>query len=142
MEESPKRGLLAAYRRLLGPLIRILIRNGVSYSEFSQVAREAYVEVAAKDFQVKDGQISSSRITVLTGLALQRVEEEREKLDNITRDNNLDAIANVLFGWHTDSEFVGPYGMPLELRFSETEGSDISSSKNIDFRELVRRQVG
>jgi hypothetical protein len=142
MNESPKRGLLAAYRRLLGPLIRILIRNGVSYSEFSQVAKEAYVEVATKDFRVKSGTISASRIAVLAGLPLETVEKEKKELEKETRDSNLDAIADVLFGWHTDSDFVGPYGMPLELQFSQLEQTNLSSKNSIDFRELVSRHVG
>ena len=142
MNESPKRGLLAAYRRLLGPLIRILIRNGISFSEFSQVAKEAYVEVATKDFRVKSGTISSSRIAVLAGLSLETVEKEKKELEKETRDSNLDAIADVLFGWHTDSDFVGPYGMPLELQLSQLEHTNLSSENSIDFRELVRRHVG
>jgi hypothetical protein len=136
MNESPKRGLLAAYRRLLGPLIRILIRNGVSYSEFSQVAKEAYVEVATKDFRVKSGTISSSRIAVLAGLSLEAVEkeEERARTGRGFMASYLEEISEVLSCWHTDSDFAGPYGIPLELRFSGQEA--------FDFQELVRRSAG
>jgi hypothetical protein len=138
--------LLAAYRRLLGPLIRILIRNGVDYSEFSQVAKEAYVEVATKDFRVKSGQISSSRVAVLTGLSQKSVEKEekRAQVAKGTQTSNLDDIAGVLYGWHTDSDFAGPYGLPLELRYSTNtpENADIDGQKTADFGELVRRHAG
>lgn len=137
MDESPKRGLLAAYRRLLGPLIRILIRNGVSYSEFSDAAKEAYVEVASKDFRVKRGQITSTRVAALTGLQQKEVRDIEDAKFRDAGDgsqSNLDDIAGVLYGWHTDSDFTGPYGVPLELRFSE--------KGNLDFRELVRRHIG
>jgi len=45
-----KQGLLAAYRRLMRPLVRILIRNGVAYGEFAEIAKEVYIDVAAGDF--------------------------------------------------------------------------------------------
>jgi len=75
MDESPKRGLLAAYGRLLRPLIRILIRNGVSFSEFADVAKHAYVEVAEKDFSVKNKKITQDRISALTGLMRREVQD-------------------------------------------------------------------
>ena len=68
MDESPKRGLLASYGRLLGPLIRILIRNGVSFDEFSAIAKKTYLEVASKEFRVKESTPSLIRLTALTGL--------------------------------------------------------------------------
>jgi hypothetical protein len=137
MDESPKRGLLAAYARLLGPLIRILIRNGVSFGEFSEVARQAYVEVASRDFKVGEADTSQKRVSVLTGLETQQIEEiEKLKRQRESDDleTNLDQIGRLLQGWHTDSDFTGPYGVPLELRFSDKGKSD--------FGELVRRHVG
>jgi hypothetical protein len=137
MDESPKRGLLAAYTRLLGPLIRILIRNGVSFGEFSDVARQAYVEVAARDFRVGDAGVSQKRISVLTGIRTQEIEQIEELKKQHEKDgpeSHLDEIGRILHGWHTDSDFTGPYGVPLELRFSDKGKSD--------FGELVRRFVG
>ncbi|MEE4184384.1 MAG: DUF6502 family protein, partial [Gammaproteobacteria bacterium] len=73
MDESPKRGLLAAYGRLLRPLIRILIRNGVSFAEFADVAKQAYVEVAERDFAIRNVPITDYRISALTGLRREEV---------------------------------------------------------------------
>ena len=67
MDESPKRGLLAAYGRLLGPLVRILIRNGVSFNEFAEVAKETYVEVASKDFRLEGQEVNEERISCASG---------------------------------------------------------------------------
>jgi len=47
-----------------------------------------------------------------------------------------DRIASLLQGWHTDADFVGPYGVPRDLFF----GSDPSGLKT--FSELVRRYGG
>ncbi|MCP4275543.1 MAG: hypothetical protein GY886_08660 [Gammaproteobacteria bacterium] len=125
MEESPKRGLLAAYARLLGPLIRILIRNGVSFSEFSEVARQAYVEVASRDFKVGEAKASQSRLAILTGLTKEEVEHirhEQELAASERLNSTLNQVVHILAGWHTDSEFTGPYGVPLELRIDDQHG--------------------
>jgi hypothetical protein len=137
MDESPKRGLLRAYARLLGPLIRILIRNGVSFSEFSEVARQAYVEVASRDFRVGEADTSQRRVSVLTGIGTKEIgelEELKKQRESESLKSNLDQVGRLLQGWHTDSDFTGPYGVPLELRFGEKGTSD--------FEELVRRHVG
>ena len=137
MDESPKRGLLAAYGRLLGPLVRILIRNGVTFGEFAEVAKQTYVAVAAKDFAVTNKEITQTRISALTGLQQGEVKRVRQLDGEAQRRKNssfLNQIAGILFGWHTDSDFTGPYGVPLELR--------LDASNQVDFRELSRRHVG
>ena len=74
MTESSKRGLLAAYRRLLRPLIRILIRNGVVFEEFQEVARRAYVDVALNYTDIEGQQNDLEKIAALTGLASEEVD--------------------------------------------------------------------
>jgi len=133
MDEPPKRGLLAAYGRLLRPLIRILIRNGVSFSEFAEVAKGAYVEVAEKDFSVPNKKITQTRISALTGLERREVKELTSDDSRGRFDSKLNQIAGALFGWHTDSDFTGPYGVPLELQ--------LSNPNKIDFEELTGRHV-
>ena len=137
MDESPKRGLLAAYGRLLRPLIRILIRNGVSFSEFAEVAKGAYVEVAEKDFSVPNKKITQTRISALTGLErreVRRVVEIQEALEAARKSSNLNRIVAILTGWHTDVDYTGPYGVPIEVQ--------LASGKGADFTELVHRHAG
>ena len=121
MVESPKRGLLAAYGRLLGPLVRILIRNGVSYDEFAVAAKEIFVDVAATNFRVSERDSSLARIAVLSGLPIAEVESiqalnDRVRTTGLTSD--LNDVAVILSAWHTGSDFTGPYGVPLELKIS------------------------
>lgn len=133
MNQNKKQGLLAAYRRLLKPLIRILLRNGVAYSEFSEIAKEVYVDVASREFKVQHRKMSQARVAILTGLTRKEVArffgKKTREPDELK--SNLNRVTRVLAGWHTDSDFTGPYGLPLELQFEGQKGPD--------FRELVRR---
>ncbi|MEA3232214.1 MAG: DUF6502 family protein, partial [Thermodesulfobacteriota bacterium] len=66
MSDKHLKRLSAAVIRLLRPLVRILLRNGVSYRTFSDLAKWVYVDVASKEFGIKGRKQSTSRISVVT----------------------------------------------------------------------------
>jgi len=122
----------------MGPLVRILLRQGISYAEFSEVVKAVYVEVALKDFKVAGRRTTRTRLAVVTGLTrkeVKRVIDEalKEKYESKTKYNRL---GRVLVGWHTDTDFTGPYGMPLELQYETNNAGEPT------FSELVRRHSG
>ena len=122
----------------MSPLVRILLRQGISYAEFSEVAKAVYVEVALKDFKVEGRRTTRTRLAVITGLTrkeVKRVIDEaiREKYEPKTKFNRL---GRVLVGWHTDTDFTGPYGMPLELQYETNHAGEPT------FSELVKRHSG
>ena len=134
MTDTVRTGLLAAFRFLMRPLIRILIRNGISHGEFAEYLKLVFVDVAEVDFALPDRDTSQSRVAILTGLSRKEVALQKEILEGRTlpsHHGNLHRVTRVLQGWHTDADFTGPYGMPLELV--------MESSDKINFRELMRR---
>lgn len=135
-ETDLKLSVLAAYKRLLKPLVRILIRNNVSFGEFSEIAKDVYVEVASSDFRLPDKNITQGRIAILTGLTrkeVKRLVDERGK-QQLDYASNLNRVSRLLSGWHTDPQFTGPYGLPLDVPY-EAPGAR-------SFSELVRRYTG
>jgi hypothetical protein len=138
MSDSVKPGLLAAYSKLLRPLIRILLRHGVTYAELSEVVKTVYVATAAHEFRVPGKKMSKARIAIVTGLTRKEVQRISE-IDNKEKNGlktNLSRIGRVLSGWHTDPDFTGPYGMPLELRYDSEVAADAT------FVRLVQRYSG
>ena len=138
MNDSVKNGLLAAYSKLLRPLIRILLRHGVTYAELSEVVKTVFVNVAAQEFRVPGKKMSKARIAIVTGLTRKEVQrltspEQKEKFQLRT---NLSRIGRVLTGWHTDPEYTGPYGLPLEVRY------DSDNPKDVTFVKLVQQYSG
>ena len=138
MANSIKAALLRAFHVLLGPLVRILLRQGISYAEFSEVAKAVYVEVALKDFKVPGRRATRTRVAVMTGLTrkeVKRVIDEALK-DQYEPNAKFSRLGRVLVGWHTDTDFTGPYGLPLELQYESTQQGDPT------FSELVKRHSG
>lgn len=138
MSDSVKTGLLAAYAKLLRPLVRILLRQGVTYGELSEVVKSVFVETAAKEFRVPGKKMSKARIAIVTGLTRKEVQRLSE-FDSDTKyeiKTNANRVGRVLTGWHTDPDFTGPYGMPLELRYDSGVPADVT------FVKLVHRFSG
>ncbi len=134
MSENFKATLLSAFRPLMRPLVRILVRNGVSYGEFAELLKSVFVDSAQDVLQLPDSRQSVSRIAITTGLTrlevsrlLTQTDEDAEALVG-----RLSRVGRLLTGWHQDSDFTGPYGLPYEVQFDGPIGRR-------SFTELVRR---
>jgi len=133
MSENVKKSLLAACRHLLHPLVRILLRHGVSYGEFADSVRGAYIDIAQNELVPPDRPQTESRIAILTGLQKREVVRIRNMDGNDDDAVGLNRIARVLQGWSQDPQYLGPYGLPLEVPF---EGITVS------FEKLVEKYAG
>ena len=123
VSQSVKHNLLAAFRHLLRPLVRIALRNGVLFPEFIRSVRDAYVKVAAAELRLRGG--DESAISVMTGVATEDVRDvftspDALKIEEI--DERINAAVRVLLGWHTDRDYIGPYGLVRDLAFSAADG--------------------
>jgi hypothetical protein len=69
MKPNNLQALSAALIRMVRPLVRILLRNGVSYGTFSDLTKWMFVDVAKQEFGIKGRKQSTSRVAVITGAA-------------------------------------------------------------------------
>ncbi len=77
MDAIPTTHVLLATRRWLRPLVHVLIRCGITWREFAEVARTAYVEVASTRFGKHGRPTNVSRTAMLTGLSRREVRAQR-----------------------------------------------------------------
>ena len=78
LQGTPPPALLAALRRLLAPLARLLIAQGVTHPTLAGLAKEVFVEVANRDFEIEGRDQTISRISLLTGIHRKEVKRLRE----------------------------------------------------------------
>lgn len=135
MQSSKYNILSAAVARILKPLIRILLRNGISYGTFADIAKRQYIEVAQNEFLIKGRKQSISRVSVITGLTRKEVKRivGLDKAEDAQTQDRYNRAARVVAGWRRDSEFLDSQGKPLELSVSGMGNS---------FQELVKRYSG
>jgi len=149
MTSTSGKQLLYALRRVLRPIIRILIRAGIRFDEFAELARGVYVESAIRDGLEHAPNLTRARISVVTGVTRQQVNYYIDKDGALPfASPTLAAVlVEVLQKWHTDPQYVGPYGIPLELEFEVSSGRsfrglvamvDTKASAGIVLEELLR----
>ncbi|MEM6513311.1 MAG: DUF6502 family protein [Pseudomonadota bacterium] len=136
MQDEINRQILSAFFVVLKPIARILLRFGIGFREFAEVAKTAYVDVASKDFGLRGRPTNISRVAVMTGLTRKEVRRLRDKLNE--GDDSLvvksTPLWDVLHHWHADDQFTDAGGKPLELEFGSSDKSS--------FSELVRKYGG
>ena len=136
MGQEVKDHLRRALSLMLKPLVRLLIAQGVTHAEFSETAKEVYVETALRYFE-KDGRINKSRVAILTGLTRKDVKTVVDRaLTTSYKEKTHSRPARVLTGWYSDPHYQGPYGIPLELPY---ETGDVEEP---NFVALVKNYSG
>jgi uncharacterized protein DUF6502 len=132
MKSASSTQVLAAARQWLRPLVHILIRSGVTWRDFAELARTSYVDVATRQFGKRGRPTNVSRTAVLTGLTRREVRRQRARLDASpeTWAGHVTKGSLVLSAWHQDPEFLDAIGQPAALPL---EGEKVS------FVALLRR---
>ena len=129
------KALMAALSRILRALVRLLLKHGVSFQAFSDLAKRAYVHSAREDFAIPGRKPTTSRIAVITGLTRKEIQKlgEGETASDAEALERYNRAARVVSGWVRDKDFCDTDGEPLAL---PQEGPEIS------FTEIVRRHSG
>lgn len=74
---TPPSALVAALRRLLRPLVRLLTAQGVTYPMLAELLKGVYVDVAAREFGLGGEAPTDSRVSLLTGVHRKDVKRLR-----------------------------------------------------------------
>ncbi|HET6629320.1 MAG TPA: DUF6502 family protein [Woeseiaceae bacterium] len=135
MQDAIQRKILNALLLALRPIARALLRAGIGFREFDEIAKMAFVDIATKDYGLRGRPTNISRVAVMTGLTRKEVRRLRDKSAAgqeamVTRPT---PMATILHRWYTENEFLSQTGEPAELNF-DGPGATFSS--------LVRRYGG
>lgn len=98
-------------------MVRLLMRHGMSYRAFSDVARNVFVDVAEEEFSLPGRKHSHSRTAALTGINRKDIAKLKDRPHPLS-DNSLDSpnpIARVITAWINDGRFHDDGGRPKAL---------------------------
>src|SRR5690606_444672 len=101
--------ILAMCRRLLRPVVRVLLRHGITYRHFAALSKALYVEVASTDYGLRGRPTNVARTALLTGLDRKEVKRLRDAMyvdaGEARRYARGDRIARVLAAWYQDPRY-------------------------------------
>lgn len=125
--------LVAALRRVLRPLIRLLLSHGVRFQTFCDLVKSTYIQVAEEEFRLDSKAQTDSRISLLTGVHRRDVKRLRsESLAVSSLSLQASMSAQLLAIWSGRTEYLDSQGVPLPLPRLASKGGEHS------FEALVR----
>lgn len=139
MATASKTQVLEASRRWLNPVVHVLLKCGVTYKEFAEAARGAYVDVASRKFGRRGRPTNVSRVALLTGLARREVRRQREALEN--RDHESTGLVTkgslALSAWHQLAPFADAQGRPRPLSFDGASPSFTELARHVGASDVA-----
>ena len=105
-----------ALRRLLRPLVHLLVARQVPYPVIANLLKSVYVEVADCDFPLEGKRQTDSRISLLTGVHRKDVKRLRGELEEgELTPSNVSLGAQLVARWQGSSDFLDENGGPRPL---------------------------
>ncbi|MDP1933210.1 MAG: DUF6502 family protein [Gammaproteobacteria bacterium] len=137
---QPPEVLVAGIRKLLRPLVRLMLSFQITYPFVINMLKSIYVEVADEEFKFGDKRQSDSRINLLTGVHRKDVKRLRAESDELLCiPRNISIGAQLIAYWLGSEEFLDETGHPMPLPLRNAPQKSDSRSFD-DLVEIVCKQ--
>ncbi len=125
-------------RRVLRPLVRLMLSQGINYTMVLEDLKSVFVSVAEDEFKLDGKPQTNSRITLLTGVHrkdVQRIRNEKGELAETPHSIG----AQVVGLWLGRDKYLDDFGKPKPLARLASKGGELSfeslvASISKDFR--------
>lgn len=99
--------MLDACRAMLGPIVRLLLKNGVTWKEFADLSKSVFVDMSGRDYGIDGRVTNASRVSILTGLTRREVKRQRDLLgaETTPAPTKTSNAMRLLSAWYQDPEF-------------------------------------
>ncbi len=136
--------LVNALRRVLRPLIRLMLAKGITYTYLSDLLKNIFIEVADRDFRIENKPFTDSHMSLLTGIHRKDIKRLRH-----CANDNVEAVpqtvslgARLISLWTSDARYLDKNNQPMPLPRFIKDGGEISfeglvASVSCDIRSRV-----
>jgi hypothetical protein len=131
--------MMLPLRRLLRPLVRLMVRCGVLCPAAIDMLRALYVEVAEEE--LGPAQRTDSRVSLLTGVHRKEIKRQREIPPDEPPPPLVTRNAQLIATWLGAAGFTSEAGEPLPLPRSAPEGPSFESLVTAVTRDVRPRAV-
>lgn len=123
---QPPAALTTGLRRLLRPLVRLMVARGITYPYLADLLKGLFVEVADADFRIEGQAPSDSRVSLLSGVHRKDVSRLRGLDPAEAAPAPVPLTAQVFARWVGDPAWRNRRGQPLPLPRLASGGGDKS----------------
>ncbi len=109
--------------KVLRPLVRVMLRNGLACGSFEELVRKAYVDESFSEAKVNGKKATVSSVSAETGLSRKEVKRlvEVENPHQADDGKRYSRAVRVISGWLNDRRFSSDENIALPLAIEEGE---------------------
>ena len=141
---TPPPALVLALRRVLRPLVRLMLARAITYPYLCELLKALFVEVADRDFRIGGKTPTDSRVSLVTGVHRKEVNRLRQEMgpDAQTVPSVVSLGAQLVAVWLGSGRYLDEDGQPRPLARFASEGGELSfgalvAGVNSDIRPRV-----
>ena len=124
---DPRPAIVAALARLLQPLVRLAIEQGVRYPHFADMLKGIFVQAAIEEARAVGGRFTDSRLTLLSGVHRKDIRRLLRSGQEASAPPRLHGIGTaVVARWLSDARYMDAAGAPRPLARAEARGHESS----------------
>jgi hypothetical protein len=119
--------LLGALQKLLQPLARMLVNEGIGAKHTVDTVKRAYVAATIDVLKERGIPVTPARLGVFTALTVSEIERILLDLDSPVSGSDLPLTyaGQVLAAWHVDKRYTVPFtDLPADLPFEAPHGKE------------------
>ncbi|MBA4177721.1 MAG: hypothetical protein C0505_14370, partial [Leptothrix sp. (in: Bacteria)] len=115
MRESRSDLSLGAALRLMAPLVRWLLREGVTYPQFAHALKQTFLDAAPCVLESSSTKLNDSSVSALTGVHRKDVRAWRAVGRPLPQAKTFGAVMEVFARWSNDPQYCDARGRPRIL---------------------------
>lgn len=137
---APSKAVINAIKKLLRPLVRLLLSFQITLPFLVELLKEVYVDVAEKDFPLDNKKQTDTRISLLTGVHRKDTKRLRQKENTEASTSKTVSVGvELVTKWISDPHYLDAQGKPRQLALKAADAGDIQEGDSEpDFEHLVQ----
>lgn len=120
--------LVAAIRKVLRPLIKLMLAKGITFPYLFETIKDLFVEVADKEFKINGKPSTDSHLSLLTGIHRKDIKRLRESVlsNGEVIPHAVSLGTRLVSVWTTDPRYLDENNLPKPLPRFAKQGGEIS----------------
>ena len=141
---TPSPALVLALRRVLRPMVKLMLSRGITYPYLADLLKALFVDVSDKDFRLDQKPPTDSRVSLVSGVHRKEVNRLRQEMasDAEIVPSVVSLGAQLVAVWLGSAQYLDENNRPKPLTRFVSEGGDMSfealvAGVNSDIRPRV-----
>ena len=139
---QPPKNLIIAVRKVLRPLVRLLLSFRIAFPQLAELLKNIYVEVANEEFRLPNKPQTDTRLSLLTGIHrkdIKRLRENQWEVDDIPLTINIGG--RLVNQWLSETRYQDENGQPAKLPLKTKSGASFETLVQDVCKQDIRPRV-